>query len=87
MHDNLTDYIVERTKTSAPFVIKYVPYGALTEVRYACICLSFFECSRIFQVLPYLGRRAIENKSVLGEGAAQEERDRAWAEIKRRLFG
>ena len=34
--------------------------------------------------MPYLGRRAIENKSVLGEGAAAEERlneeyDESWS--------
>lgn len=37
--------------------------------------------------MPYLSRRAVENKSVLGEGAAAEERSRAWAGIKRKLFG
>lgn len=39
------------------------------------------------QVMPYLSRRAIENKSVLGNGAAQEERRRAAAEIVARIFG
>lgn len=29
-------------------------------------------------VMPYLSRRAIENKSVLGDGSAQRERERAW---------
>ncbi len=37
MHDNLTDYLVHRTKASLPFVIKYVPYGSLTEVSTACV--------------------------------------------------
>lgn len=69
MHDNLTHYLVERTRSSTPFVIKYVPYGALSEV------------------MPYLSRRAVENKSVLSEGAAADERKRAWAEIRRRIFG
>ena len=32
MHDNLTNYLVDRTVSSSPFVIKYVPYGSLTEV-------------------------------------------------------
>ena len=31
--------------------------------------------------MPYLGRRAIENKSVLGEGQAREERRRVGREI------
>ncbi|KAF5369423.1 hypothetical protein D9758_002602 [Tetrapyrgos nigripes] len=47
MNDALSDYIVQRTRSNAPMVIKYVPYGALSEV------------------MPYLSRRAIENKSVL----------------------
>ncbi|EGN92706.1 hypothetical protein SERLA73DRAFT_14165, partial [Serpula lacrymans var. lacrymans S7.3] len=50
MSDALTNYLVDKTRSSAPFVIKYVPYGALVEV------------------MPYLSRRAIENKSVLGDG-------------------
>lgn len=33
MHDNLTNYLVDRTRSSTPFVIKYVPYGSLSEVR------------------------------------------------------
>lgn len=39
------------------------------------------------EVMPYLSRRAIENKSVLGEGAAQKERQRAAQEIRKRIFG
>ncbi|TFK57728.1 FAD-linked oxidoreductase [Heliocybe sulcata] len=69
MCDELTDYLVDKTRCSAPFVIKYIPYGALSEV------------------MPYLSRRAIENKSVLGDGAAATERKRAWAEIRKHLFG
>lgn len=40
MHDDLTDYLVGRTRSSTPFVIKYVPYGALAEV---CLLLLFPE--------------------------------------------
>lgn len=69
MHDNLTHYLADRTRSSTPFVIKYVPYGSLSEV------------------MPYLSRRAVENKSVLSEGAAADERKRAWAEIRKRIFG
>ncbi|KAI1790477.1 FAD-linked oxidoreductase [Ganoderma leucocontextum] len=65
----LTNYLVDRVHSSSPFVIKYIPYGRLSEV------------------MPYLSRRAIENKSVLGNGAAQEERRRAAAEIVARIFG
>ncbi|KAK7688068.1 hypothetical protein QCA50_008438 [Cerrena zonata] len=69
MTDALTNYIVDRTRSSSPFILKYVPYGALVEV------------------MPYLSRRAIENKSVLGEGASDEERKLAAHEIKKRIFG
>ncbi|KAI9065797.1 FAD-linked oxidoreductase [Trametes sanguinea] len=65
----LTNYLVERVRSPSPFVIKYIPYGRLSEV------------------MPYLGRRAIENKSVLGNGAAVEERRRAAAELWARMFG
>jgi len=67
--DALTDHIVHSTNTETPFVLKYVPYGALADV------------------MPYLSRRAIENKSILGDGAASLERKRAGAEIRKRLFG
>ncbi|KAJ7022978.1 FAD-linked oxidoreductase-like protein [Mycena alexandri] len=69
MCENLTQYLANQTESSSPIVIKYVPYGALTEV------------------MPYLSRRAIENKSVLGGGAAQAERKRAWDAIWQRIFG
>ncbi|KAJ3572324.1 hypothetical protein NP233_g3161 [Leucocoprinus birnbaumii] len=69
MSDDLTRYLVNRTKASTPFIIKYVPYGALEEV------------------MPYLSRRAIENKSVLGDGKATHERQRAGREIWKRITG
>ncbi|KXN86159.1 Proline dehydrogenase 1, mitochondrial [Leucoagaricus sp. SymC.cos] len=69
MSDDLTQYLVNRTKADTPFIIKYVPYGALQEV------------------MPYLSRRAIENKSVLGDGKATHERQRAGREIWERITG
>ncbi|KAJ3921457.1 FAD-linked oxidoreductase [Lentinula edodes] len=69
MCDELTDYIVRRTISNAPMVLKAVPYGSLTET------------------MPYLSRRAIENKSVLGNGRAAEERRRAGREIWAKVFG
>ncbi|KAJ7700296.1 FAD-linked oxidoreductase-like protein [Mycena metata] len=69
MCEDLTQYLANQTESSSPIVIKYVPYGVLTEV------------------MPYLSRRAIENKSVLGGGAAQAERKRAWDAIWQRIFG
>ncbi|KZW00747.1 FAD-linked oxidoreductase [Exidia glandulosa HHB12029] len=65
MCDWLTNTLVDRVSAPFPFVIKYVPYGALVEV------------------MPYLSRRAIENKSVLGgRGGAREERKRAGEELR-----
>ncbi|KAK0204224.1 FAD-linked oxidoreductase-like protein [Desarmillaria ectypa] len=69
MGDALTNYLVERTRSTTPMIIKYVPYGALSEV------------------MPYLSRRAIENKSLLGDGQASEERRRAGSQIWKRIFG
>ena len=69
MSDALTNYLVERTRSPSPFVLKYLPYGHLSEV------------------MPYLSRRAIENKSVLGNGGAAVERKRAASAILSRLFG
>ncbi|KAJ7129960.1 FAD-linked oxidoreductase-like protein [Mycena filopes] len=69
MCEDLTQYLANQTEAGAPMVIKYVPYGALSEV------------------MPYLSRRAIENKSVLGGGTAEAERARAWDAIRRRIFG
>lgn len=90
MTDALTNYIVDRTRSSSPFMLKYVPYGALVEV---CHLLgSHNHCSTqcrlsLLQVMPYLSRRAIENRSVLGSGAADEERRVAGQEIRKRIFG
>ncbi|OSD05697.1 FAD-linked oxidoreductase [Trametes coccinea BRFM310] len=69
MSDALTNHMVDRTRSTSPFVLKYLPYGSLAEV------------------MPYLSRRAIENKSVLGDGGAASERKRAASEIMARLFG
>ncbi|KAH9060726.1 FAD-linked oxidoreductase [Lactarius vividus] len=69
MSDTLTDRLAASVRTRAPFVIKYVPYGALSEV------------------MPYLSRRAIENKSVLGNGHAAVERKQAYDAIWQHLFG
>jgi proline dehydrogenase len=39
------------------------------------------------QVMPYLSRRAVENKSMLGNGAAEEECSRAKSRMWRRITG
>lgn len=69
MSDALTDHVRQSVRSSAPFVTKYLPYGALADV------------------MPYLSRRAVENKSVLGDGGAAAERRRAAAEIYKKLLG
>lgn len=38
MADSLTGYIVQRTRSTAPCVVKYMPYGALTEVSSGDAC-------------------------------------------------
>ena len=89
----LTDYLADRVRASSPFVIKYIPYGRLSEVRAELHTRNFVlwnvavPYTGVLQVMPYLSRRAIENKSVLGNGAAAEERRRAAAEIVAKLFG
>ena len=86
MTDALSDYIVEQTRCNTPFLLKYIPYGALSEVRGCYVGLH--KLLRLpGQVMPYLSRRAIENKSVLGNGAAVEERKRAGELIRKKLFG
>jgi proline dehydrogenase len=59
----------------------FVPGGAP-------ILTKYLPYGGLDEVLPYLGRRAIENKTVLkGEGGATAEVSRAWGELKRRWFG
>ena len=60
--------------------LKFVIDFLLSSHNVNCVALQF-------QVMPYLSRRAIENKSVLGTGSAAEERKWAWAGIKKKLFG
>ncbi|KAG9015904.1 hypothetical protein FRB90_004244 [Tulasnella sp. 427] len=70
MCDSLTNYLASTVEASSPVVLKYVPYGKLSDV------------------IPYLGRRAIENKSVLGakEGGAADERQAAAQKIWKRTM-
>lgn len=37
MSDALTNSLVDRTRSTSPFVIKYIPYGNLTEVGGALV--------------------------------------------------
>ncbi|CDO71747.1 hypothetical protein BN946_scf184920.g31 [Trametes cinnabarina] len=49
--------------------------------------LKYLPYGSLAEVMPYLSRRAIENKSVLGDGGAASERKRAASAIMARLFG
>lgn len=56
------------------------------ETRGAPMASKYLPYGALREVLPYLGRRAIENKSLLsGEEGAKGERRRVWAEIRRRI--
>ncbi|EIW86232.1 FAD-linked oxidoreductase [Coniophora puteana RWD-64-598 SS2] len=56
--------------------------------RSAAPCaLKYVPYGALADVMPYLGRRAQENRSVLGDGGARLERKRAGAEIRRRVVG
>lgn len=59
----------------------FVPGGAP-------LVLKYVPWGNLEEVMSYLGRRAIENKSVLSaEGGASAECARAWRELKWRWFG
>lgn len=52
------------------------------------ISLRYVAYGKLSEVMPFLGRRAIENKSVMsGEGGAAAERRRIGDELWRRVFG
>ncbi|KAF9529861.1 FAD-linked oxidoreductase-like protein [Crepidotus variabilis] len=50
------------------------------------LLLKYIPYGALADVMPYLSRRAIENKSILGEGGAADERRRAGKEIRQRVF-
>ncbi|GJJ09393.1 hypothetical protein Clacol_003615 [Clathrus columnatus] len=50
--------------------------------------IKYIPYGPLLAVMPYLGRRAIENSSILsGDGGAIAERQRVGKELRRRLFG
>lgn len=52
-----------------------------------CVHLIILILLSGLQVMPYLARRAVENKAVLGNGAAALERKQAWAAMRKRFLG
>jgi len=56
--------------------------------RGAPLVFKYLPYGALSEVMPYLGRRAIENKAVLkGEGGAKEETERCKKELMRRWLG
>ncbi|WVO22901.1 uncharacterized protein IAS62_004244 [Cryptococcus decagattii] len=52
------------------------------------VALKYMAYGKLSEVMPYLGRRAIENKSLMsGDQGAAAEMGRVAAELKRRFFG
>jgi len=49
------------------------------------VVFKYIPYGELSEVMPYLSRRAIENKSVLGNGAALTELQRIGSEIRRRM--
>jgi proline dehydrogenase len=87
MKDDLMDIVVDAFEPSKmPIAMKYIAYGKLSEVS-APFRLRKEEHKADVQVMPFLGRRAIENKSLMsGDAGAAAERKRIVDEIKRRYF-
>lgn len=51
------------------------------------VSLKYIAYGKLAEVMPFLGRRAIENKSLMSADAgAAAERGRIWVEVKRRYF-
>lgn len=87
MKDDLTDKMAESYQNNGmPIALKVcfllsLPHLAAADKQYIAY-------GSLGEVLPFLGRRAIENKSVMsGEGGAAAERKRITTELSRRWFG
>jgi proline dehydrogenase len=86
MKDDLTD------RMAAAF--EYAPIPFALKVSFASFPLraelmdQYIAYGQLAEVMPFLGRRAIENKAVMsGEGGAAAERSRLSGELWRRVFG
>ena len=88
MKDDLTD------KVAAAYEVDSMPFASKVSIIFRATfghqpdILQYIAYGKLAEVMPFLGRRAIENKSVMsGEGGAAAERARLSAELWRRMFG
>lgn len=100
MKDDLTDFVAESfDKDGMPVALKVSPASAFCSSQSTIMCtiehgtwnsadIQYIAYGSLGEVLPFLGRRAIENKSLMsGEGGAAAERKRISGELLRRWFG
>ena len=87
MKDDLTDKMAESYQNNGmPIALKVCPLLSFPDL--AAADKQYIAYGSLGEVLPFLGRRAIENKSVMsGEGGAAAERKRITTELSRRWFG
>lgn len=87
MKDDLTDKMAESYQNNGmPIALKVCFLLSLPDL--AAADKQYIAYGSLGEVLPFLGRRAIENKSVMsGEGGAAAERKRITTELSRRWFG
>jgi proline dehydrogenase len=94
MKDDLTDKMAESYQNNGmPIALKV---SSSASFLFGVDCTTdrhladdqYIAYGSLGEVLPFLGRRAIENKSVMsGEGGAAAERKRITTELSRRWFG
>lgn len=88
MKDDLTDRMAAAFEQSPmPFALKVSPSLLLVLCQNQADKSQYIAYGRLAEVMPFLGRRAIENKAVMsGEGGAAAERKRLSGELWRRVF-
>lgn len=93
MKDDLTDKMSESFEPNGmPIALKVsgapVPIAPPRNEELETDPAQYIAYGSLGEVLPFLGRRAIENKSVMsGEGGASAERKRISTELSRRWLG
>lgn len=89
MKDDLTDKMAAAFEHSPmPFALKVSKLEYTVASRAFADQYKYIAYGQLAEVMPFLGRRAIENKAVMsGEGGADAERKRLSGELWRRVFG